>query len=65
MLKIPFQLILWLVTVVFFAGVAFATWSERSYVDTKIDTMKESMTQIKIDQAKILEKLSNMDTKNK
>lgn len=64
-LRLPWQVALWVITMIFCAAAVFTTFEARTYVDNQIDKkmnpIGEQLTKIQVDQATILEWIRNQD----
>jgi hypothetical protein len=60
-LRIPWNAFLWIVGVIFMSGIAFNTWSERSYVDARVNALASQLTTIQVQLAVIQTKLETIE----
>ncbi len=51
--RLPWNVLMWLIGIVFLAGVAVSTWQERSYVDSRLTSVAEQYNNIMVQLVRI------------
>lgn len=51
--RLPWNVLMWIIGVVFLAGVAVTTWQERSYVDSRLTGVTEQYNNIQLQLVRI------------
>lgn len=68
-MKLPWQVALWFITMIFCAAAVFTTFEARTYVDIQIEKkmnpISDQLTKIQVDQATILEWIRNQDNEQR